>query len=381
MPTKTLITLFIFIAAISATFASPLEIPVIATSTPAFSPDQIDIYSFEPGAKPESASYSAEAISAYNSGNYERSAKYYLAYLQGKPEDSTAWYNLSCCFGLLGKPELAGKYLMRAYKAGYTDLEHIKADRDFSAVRAHAYFSATMDSLSAFSAKKQNLKGEMRYLPARALMPYYLHLPKNYDATKEYPLVIGLHGYGDVAAKFSSLWRYLEQAELIFVVPEAQYPFQEGNIGFSWQPESEYFSEDSRLAYELMTGYLQDLQDSLAGEYKISQTWIAGFSQGAYMGYMIALNTPNRYTGLVACGGGLVIEALTNVDYKAAQSLCVIISHGNNDKVVPFTEGQKAYQFLREKGFSKLYMDEFSGGHTVSPTAITKMLSLIAGKD
>ncbi len=371
MPTKILIPLMLLLFVFSALSAVPL----------ALSPEQIDIYSFEPGSKPESASYSAEATTAYNAGDYEKAAKYYFAYLQGKPDDATAWYNLSCCFGLLNKPEFAAKYLMRAYKAGFTDLEHINADTDFTSVRTNPVFVATVDSLSTFNARKNSLRGEMRYLPAQALMPYYLHLPKNFDAKKEYPLVIGLHGYGDAAVKFSALWRYLEQAEVIFVVPEAQYPFQEGNIGFSWQPETEYLSKESMQAYELMTGYLQDLQDKLAEDYHISQTWLAGFSQGAYMGYMLALKTPNRYTGLLACGGGLVLEALSDVDYKAAKNLKIIISHGNTDKVVPFTEGQKAYQFLTEKGVNDLYLDEFSGGHTVSPNAISKMLAWIDGKD
>lgn len=337
-------------------------------------PESIDPYTFDPSQNKSGEAYSAQAYTAYQKGDYEKAAKYYLAHLQTHADDNVSWYNLACSFGLLGKPEQAAKYLMQSYKAGYRDLDHIKADTDFTKVKSEPVFVAAMDSLQTWSDRRAFYQGEQKYLSTGVLMPYRLHLPNNYDPKKSYTLLIGLHGFGDKAQNFSQLWRYFEKEQVIFAVPEAPYPFTEGEIGFSWNPFVEETDPQYMQGFSLLQGYVLGLQKELSGSYNIGQTWLLGFSQGAFNGYILALKNPAKFAGLLACGGGLMEQVLTDQEFEAARNLKIVISHGKQDPIVPFENAEKAMMTLGDKEFPNVWLDEFEGGHVVSPSVFKQWL-------
>jgi phospholipase/carboxylesterase len=343
-------------------------------------PDEIDINNFDPMQKPEqeSANFLTIAQDFYQNKEYERATKYYLAYLSQNQDDATNWYNLACCFALMNQPEQASKYLKISFKKGFTDLNHISKDTDFDSVRDEKEFTMALDSLQIWKANKASNLGKMEYFPAKNLIPYWIHLPKNYDKNKSYTLLIGLHGYGDKAYSYTNLWKYLEDSDVIFVVPQAPYAFTQGNnAGFSWGPFVPQGSKTYETAFNMLSTYLLDLQKHLKSQYKIDQVWLNGFSQGAFMGYMLTLKNPKYYDGLLACGGGLVTEAITEKDYKAGKKVKVIISHGKDDAIVKYEEGQKAYGILKAKGFDVTLLD-FKGGHTVSQDAFKAFLKVVS---
>lgn len=340
-------------------------------TTATLNPELIDIDTFDPAAQSgeDAKTIVTKGYEAYNKGEYETAAKYYLVYLKSNQEDATSWYNLSCCYGLLNKPALAAKYLKVAYKAGFTDTNHIAKDTDFDKIRTDGDFSNTVDSLKIWNERKSYYAGKMEYFPAKSYLPYWIHLPKNFDSNKAYTLLIGLHGFGDKAHSFTYLWKQAESEDVIFVVPEAPYGFVEGkDAGFSWMPFVPYESKTAEIAFDWVNDYIINLTKEIRSKYKIKQTWLMGFSQGAYSGYMLAFRNPKVFTGLIACGGGLMTEAITDKDFKASRKMHVIISHGKQDKVVAFEEGQKAYDLLKAKGFDVVLQD-FEGGHSVSPEA------------
>ncbi len=342
-------------------------------------PDTIDIYSFDPlsGQNTDPTEYLKNATAAYQAADYEKAARNYLAYLQMKPTDPGSWYNLSCCYGLLGKPELAAKYLQRAYKNGFRDLEHIANDQDFAKVRSSEAFEAAMDSLKTWSRKREKYTGKLHYYPLQQYQPYRIMLPEGFDKDKTYNLVIGLHGFGDKATGFAPLWRYMENEELIFVVPEAPYAFPESEVPqFSWDPFVPRDSEISRTSYDYTAKYIVGLANHLKKEYKIGQTWLLGFSQGAYLSYIIGLKNPKTFAGFLACGGGLVKEMLREKDYKAAKNLKILISHGSQDKIVDYKESVEAAKLLGDKGLN-VQMHSFEGGHSVSKEAFPLMFELM----
>ncbi len=340
-----------------------------AAHTSMLEPEHIDIYTFDPSTPvgDEVKAFAATAYDAYGKGDFETAAKYYMVYLKSYPQDANSWYNLACCFGLMDKPNLAAKYLKLAYKAGFNNVDHIRKDKDFDKVKTNKTFSGVVDSIITWSEKKTYYTGKMEYFGAKTLLPYWIHLPKNYDADKSYTLLIGLHGFGGKANNFSALWKYLEDDDVIFVVPEAPYAFTEGeNAAFSWEPFVQRESKTSLKAFNWLDDYITDLAEQIRKQYRVKQTWLFGFSQGAYYGYMLALKNPKDFDGLIACGGGLVTEIFKEKDYKASKKMKIIISHGTNDNVVAFTEGQKAYDVLKKKGLNVI-LQTFEGAHSIDP--------------
>lgn len=344
-----------------------------------FDPEQIDIFSFDPTEQAVSVQtdYRERAYTFYQEGRFDQAAKYYLAHLKFNPEDASSWYNLSCSFGLLGDAKEAAKYLKVAYKKGFRDLGHIRSDKDFDSVRTAKTFTAALDSLQIWNEKEAFYKGTMEYMPIRQYINYWVHLPKDFDAAKQYTLLIGMHGYGDVATNFSGLWRHISGENIIFVVPEAPYPFPESkNAAFSWAPFTPMESKTSEKAYTLVDDYIVQLARQMEKTYKIKQTWLLGFSQGAYFGYMHAIKNPGVFDGLIACGGGLVTDVFKDKEYRKAKKLQIIISHGRQDRIVDYSEAEKAFGVLKGKGLKVTLLD-FEGGHSVSPAVFDEFINRI----
>jgi len=353
-----------------------ITLPLVAKKQKdTLSPSTIDIYKYDPlqGGVADSKELIGKATAHYQKADYENAIRWYLAYLTISPEDASTWYNLSCCYGLLGKAEYAAKYLKIAYKKGFTDLAHVERDTDFGKVKADKAFVNAVDSLRTWNERKTKYMGKMEYFPSQHYLPYRIHIPQNYNSEKPATLLIGLHGYGDKAYNFAWLWRHIEDSNIIFVVPEAPYPFVEGETAaYSWSPHVERGSEVEMQAYKFTERYILELAQNIATQYKIDQTWLMGFSQGCYIGYMITLKNPERFAGFLACGGGLINEVFSEEELKNANTVKVIISHGKEDKVIRFEEATKAYETLSKYGYD-LTLHEFDGAHRVSEEGMKLM--------
>ncbi len=73
------------------------------------------------------------------------------------------------------------------------------------------------------SAKSQETHDEIHYFDSSALFECKVKLPIIYDPERAYPLVIGLHGGGNSLDEFIDIWKYFENPEFIFAVPQAPY--------------------------------------------------------------------------------------------------------------------------------------------------------------
>ncbi|MBN1948428.1 MAG: hypothetical protein JW784_01665, partial [Candidatus Cloacimonetes bacterium] len=172
-----------------------------------------------------------QAWEHYQHQEWEKSATSYLEALQLNIEDNSNIYNLACCYGLLGKPYLAGLYLQRAFTAGFRNFEHVRIDPDFNPVRNDPGFIKIMSNLETIYEKSQNM--EQRYFRYPSFLNYGLILPANYQPETEYPLLVMLHGLGDNTENFAGI--AVDIQNMIIVVPETPYAIPAGNrLGYSW---------------------------------------------------------------------------------------------------------------------------------------------------
>lgn len=300
-----------------------------------------------------------QAWEYYQQQEWEKSATFYLEALQLNIEDSSNIYNLACCYGLLGRPYLAGIYLQRAFAAGFRNIEHIRNDPDFNPVRNDPDFTEVMNNLETISHKSQNM--EIRYFRYTSFLNYGLILPDDYQPSTEYPLLVMLHGLGDTAGNFAGI--AVDIKNMIIVVPETPYAIPAGNqLGYSW-PITDSDQQINMQSWLLSADYVAELIRELKNEFKIAGTFVFGFSQGACLAYLAGLKYPDMIDAIAPFGGWLPDELPDSVIHDALD-LKVFIVHGEEDRIVEFQNAESAKQRLDSSGITSKLVS-FPGGHHV----------------
>jgi len=322
-----------------------------------------------------------QAADAYNRGAFGEAAQQYLELLRYNINDKTALYNLACCYGLLGNDKLAAEYLKLAVKAGFDDLEMIRQDKDFARVRQSANFSAVYDSLVAQNKAKQSALGTEIYFDACAIFQCYAHLPENFDKTKTYPLVVGLHGYGGRADYMIKIWEDFDKPEFIFVAPYGPYHFLIGNrLAYSWNlwlTEGEEFPGED---FDITENFIIKLINDLKTVYNIGDVYLMGHSQGASTTYITGIKHHDLFKGLIAISGPLGSYWLDEATLNAGNNLKIMIIHGQNDRSIKYYEGQAAKRLLEKHGYTVEFISH-EGGHSLPPKTILKQIGQWIEKD
>ena len=58
------------------------------------------------------------------------------------PQESAAYYNVSCYYSIKGIPDLALVWLEKAFKAGFNQFSHMETDHDMDNVRDLAQYKS-----------------------------------------------------------------------------------------------------------------------------------------------------------------------------------------------------------------------------------------------
>ena len=310
------------------------------------------------------------AWEAYQEGDYERAAEYYLTYLRHDITDGGNIYNLACCYGLLGEAELAAQYLERSVHAGFDDIDHIMGDPDFDNVRGTDVFDSTVEGITSMVEEKEAELGEIIYAMSPAFFECRVQLPENYNPEESYTLVLGLHGLGSNPERFITLRERFAEHDFIFASPRGPYPFSVGNeVGYSWNTSHPEKEELLGLSTEATEEYIARLAVGLKEKYNIDKVYLLGFSQGCAMTYMAGIHHHELFEGIICFGGWLDTEWISDEEIAAANELRVFIAHGTMDRVVEPEAGIEARDILVEHGYDVTFY-EFEGEHRVPEEAL-----------
>lgn len=151
---------------------------------------------------------------------------------------------------------------------------------------------------------------------------YAQYLPKDFDDTKEYPLVLFLHGAGergddiDVAARHGYM-KYVREEGM-------EYPF----ICISPQcPYDKYWG----CYTESLLAFLEYILATLPIDK--NRVYLTGLSMGGTGTWMLAMAAPDMFAAIAPiCGSGICWNA------EAIKDIPVFIYHGDCDDVVPISE-------------------------------------------
>jgi phospholipase/carboxylesterase len=186
--------------------------------------------------------------------------------------------------------------------------------------------------------------------------------------------VVTLHGRGVTGEDLVPLAEELKLQSLRFIFPNAPFDFMGFSNGRAWYespPRShEGLTESRRLLFRL----LEDLEKEGVDPGRIV---LMGFSQGAVMSLDVGIRYPQRLAGIIALSGYLYsADSIGTEKSPASSGLPILLAHGTDDDVLPFSLSRQADKALKAHGFRTKLL-EYPMGHQVIPEELEEVRSFI----
>ena len=177
-----------------------------------------------------------------------------------------------------------------------------------------------------------------------------------------FPLALLLHGWtGDE----NSMWIFTSRfpKDWMWLAPRAQHETILG--GYSWQANrthtwpsiDDLSSSAEQLAALIQTGNFPEAD--------FSRMSVVGFSQGAALGYTLALLQPKRVYKLAGLAGFMPDSVDGKLTGKPLNGMPVFVAHGTLDEIVPIQKGRQAVDVLESYGANVTYCED-TVGHKLS---------------
>jgi len=196
-------------------------------------------------------------------------------------------------------------------------------------------------------------------------------------------VVIFLHGLGDSGSggllEIGRIWQQaLPNTE--FLCPDAPFAFDMAPADFGgrqWFSLREFTLQTIDAGVESAAPLLNTYIDAVLAERKLkpAQLALVGFSQGTMMALHVALRRPEPIAAVIGYSG-----VLTNAESLAEEQLAsppVLLVHGTDDEVVPFTAMGDAERLLKSHGVTVQTLACPHMGHSIDDAGIALGMSFL----
>ncbi len=205
---------------------------------------------------------------------------------------------------------------------------------------------------------------------------------KGAERGKAGALVVFLHGYGADGADLLGLADVLEPhlPGAAFLAPDAPEPCRGGGFGRQWFPIPWIDGSSEAAAAEGLAAAAEDLNGFLDARLveeglTADRLVLLGFSQGAMMSLHVAPRRDKQVAGIVAISGRLLRPDALAVEARVKPP--VLLIHGDQDPVVPFSDMAKAGDALVAAGFPTYGHVMKGTGHGIAPDGLGVALQFI----
>lgn len=181
--------------------------------------------------------------------------------------------------------------------------------------------------------KESNEKLQLKQFTVKSngvVRVYFVHLPPSYSSKTAMPLVLAFHGAGSHARampKLTGLNKCADQHAFIVVYPDGLNTHWNDGNGGRTKPELEDVD------------FVKAMLDQLNKQYKIDKTRIyaGGMSNGGFFSQYLALTMPDTFSAIATVAASLEVPMYAKL--KPEKPISVLLIHGDDDDVVPFTGG------------------------------------------
>ncbi len=200
--------------------------------------------------------------------------------------------------------------------------------------------------------------------------------PATNEANQPIPVLVLLHGLGSNELDMLNLAQYFDKYLMVVCL---QAPFKIGDQKYSW---FDFKLNGGNFIYDIdqLNGSIEKVLvyiDKLKTEYNLDskRVYIGGFSQGAIMSLGISLRHSDKFAGALILSGDLFKEFEKEVkSIEINPSLSIYMSHGRNDRILPFAEAKKDALLLQDLGVN-LESFWFDSKHTISQENYMSMIN------
>lgn len=284
--------------------------------------------------------YIQQANTALSKQNYQAAIDYYKAGLRFRPDNSAVVYNIACCYSLLNNRKEALKWVRKMVEYGVYKFEE---DEDFNNIRDTKEF--------------KNLVGQAKRLLAALKITIFepvIVFPDTYDSTKDYPLLIGMHGYGSNALDFSKALKNIpNKVGYILCCPYG--PDVMGKTSFGW---GERADGEKRVLNNI---------ELVKKRFKIdsSRVILLGFSQGGGLAYHIGLKHAELFKGVIPVAGGYDSTFNQYLSNAKGRKIKFFIMLGEEEIERRIKTNIEAVQNLVNSGITVSFTGYANYGHTI----------------
>ncbi len=209
---------------------------------------------------------------------------------------------------------------------------------------------------------------------------YAAHVP---EGEGPHPTVLLLHGWGASAHDLIGLSPILHGGHALVLCPQGPLAFQAGpeTAGYGWFPLTQGRPPDPEAIEEALARVGRFL-DAAIQRYPVDEKKLvmAGFSQGGFMAYQLALRDPARYAGLMALSSWLPPELAEGIERQPAhERLPALVIHGSQDPMVSIDRAYASRDALLSLGVPTVFR-EYEMGHEIQPDALREVVSWLEEK-
>lgn len=181
-------------------------------------------------------------------------------------------------------------------------------------------------------------------------------------------VLVGLHGYGEAAARTMEALASTGLSDHVLVAPMAGHHFynRRGEVVASWMTQ---YEREQQVEELLEHG--SALIERLRSEHGALPIWLLGFSQGAAHAYRLALLTELGLAGVFVLAGDLPPEAIAALATPGRRPPFYLL-WGESDERVPIQVARADLARLRAAGIAA-ELESFPGGHDYLPAAMRRV--------
>lgn len=188
------------------------------------------------------------------------------------------------------------------------------------------------------------------------VLPYCLFMPTNYDSSKEYPVILFLHGAGEIGTDNEKQLSHIDKmyqyngdfaSEAIVICPQS----------YEWWNLDRYYNGDRGGTLGSALHLLEKIMQTYSCD--SNRIYVTGLSMGGYATWDLLEECGDIFAaGIPVCGGG------NSDNGRAFKDIPIRIFHGTADPTVSFSSSQRMYNAIVNAGGRKVDFIELAGvGH------------------